>query len=523
MASQTDCGPSASRAFAGWVPTITGQLSFSLIGQGTNSADCVTANVETFDPPTARVPTRHVIVHQKRIARDLSVPGWLAKLVKPWVGVHFVLVGTSGAADRPRLDLPPKRGRYQILGDQIGVLRGKVYVAGHEEKNKNALPNFARDITRRIVKIERSTPRGTICGDFDLKEELSLVPTVAKSVGVTLAECSFEIYRSGEIRLFFDETADVFSSAEDESTTDQSRAPQNLSEGLAKQIYYFIKDISHRHFHHDASSDNMLPAFEVLQGDDDSWRRDSLWSLSRAVLEHRRRNVLIGHKQALGILAYAESFQSHLARVRRLPNGGFEPSEAGMSFDFSHARASLEATIEELAFRKSFSSGIQSVVIATILGSVALWIGAVQIKDVVCSVDDAECVAPVVPPAIAQLLRGSIEYPAVPFALTVVLALLWSASSNRGLQHIPLLRRLRRFIGGWGTALGASTSRMCRRWFPAVGDLVGAAVTWIVSLAAVLLMMRAAAGFFSLLPFPNWLTLETWLAAILSLLRTGHL
>lgn len=528
MTSPESCAPAAARTFAGWVPTITGQLSFSLIGQGANALDYVAANVETLDAGASAVPVRHVFVVQRRVARDLPITNGVAQLLKPWIGVHFILVGSSAPASRPRLDLPLKRGgQYQVLHDEIGVLRGKIYVLGHHDgpSGRKSTHQFVQEVSKRVVAIESATPRGTICGDFDLREEFALVPDAAERAGVTLLECDFELYRSGEFRAHFDETSPVFQAAVDEASEDQVHAAKNLSEALAKQVYYFVKDISHRHYHHETSSDNILPAYEVRPGDDDSWRRQSLWALSRAVLEHRRRNVLVGHKRALGILAYAEAFQTQLACVRRISNGtGFEESEAGISFDFSHTRASLDATIDELSYAKSFWSSIQGVTIATVLGAAALWIGAVQIKSSACKIAAPNvCVEAAIPRWTSELIRQAIEHPALPFGALFASGLLWIAFSSRGLHNFGLLRDFRWLLGGWSAALGASTSRWLRKKHPSLGDTAGAIVAWVSSLATILGVVVTVAGFFSLLPIlPEWLTLDGWLRGLLWVLNRAR-
>lgn len=501
-------------SFAGWVPTITGQLSFSLIGLGTNSSDCVTANIETFAEGSAKAPTRHVLVYQERVARDLPMPLWLAKWLRRWVKTHFILVGSSSPAKRPRLDLPTEHNRYQLLPDEIGVLKGKVYMVADDQEDPKAIQPFLDAIKARIGEIERATPRGTICGSFDLATEFDLVPRTAAAAGIVFADCDFELYRSGELRLHFDAATPAYAEAQDDAGDPGNTDPEGLVSGLSKQAYYFIKDISHRHFHHDASSDNILPAFRVRDGDDDGWRRDSLWSLSRAVLEHRRRNALLDHKRALGILAYAESFQSHLACVRRAADGGFEPSEAGMSFDFSHTRASLGATIDELAFKKSFGLSVIGTVLATALASIALWIGAVQIGNSLCGTD-ASCEAPTPPGWLASTLAYMIEHPAIGLAGITAAIVIWVVKTQRGIAQARIVKGFQHVVGGWVIALGASASRWLRTKHPTFGDNLGGFIAWIVATAIVLGAVFAVGGVFSLNPFwPDGWTIEAWLRAL---------
>jgi len=496
------------------VPTITGQLSFSLIGHTVQARHFVKANVETLKGADH---VRHVLVHQKRVAQDLPFASTLAGFIRPWIQLDFILIGRSEPADRPQLDGELlEDGRFTSSLDEIGALRGQVYVVPQPEErvDRQAVDRFLKRLAQRISAIDGSTPRGTICGDYDLDDELALVPALAEQEGVVLLGAAFELYRSGEFRLQIDEASSGICDAIDDANASSATAAGDLCDALAKQMFYFVKDISHRHYHHDSSSDNIVPAYEVVDDDDDAWRRHTLWALSRAVLEHRRRNVLIGHKRALGILAYAEAFQSYLGGVKRLPSGGgFIPSRAGLSFDFSHTRASLQATIDELAFAKSFWSAVQGVAIGSVLALGALWISAVQILGQTCG-GRTNCEDPVIPIFMSQLIRASIEMPALPFGALLAAGLWWVVASGRGIYHFRLGRRLSRFIGGWSAAVGASFSRWWRRGHPADGDVVG---SWLALACAFLLIsfiLYVTVGFFSLAPLlPKWATLAGWLEA----------
>ncbi len=120
------------------------------------------------------------MVYQERGASDLPFP--FAKWVRPWVQTHFVMVGSSAPAARPRLDLPTQNGRYQLLHDEIGVLRGKVYVVPGDQAAD--VEGLVKKLSVRINDIEHSTPRGTICGGYDLAEEFDLVPSAAKEADI---------------------------------------------------------------------------------------------------------------------------------------------------------------------------------------------------------------------------------------------------------------------------------------------------------------------------------------------------
>jgi hypothetical protein len=217
----------------------------------------------------------------------------------------------------------------------------------------------------------------------------------------------------------------------------------------------------------------------------------------------RRRNRLPGYKHALGLLAYAEAFQSLLGQVKRRPNGGFLRISSGPVYDFQHTRLSLEATIEERSFRMSTHANLVGLGVATILATAALWIGAVQISGNVCA-GVSGCSPPGFPTWAAELLRWTIEYPEGLFGILVLGGGLYIEFTRRALLHLAPLGAYARFITEWAVAGGASISRIARKWFPAHGDNVGNGTSVGIT-AAILAMLIYSAG--ALFRLWGWLAL----------------
>ncbi len=107
--------------------------------------------------------------------------------------------------------------------------------------------------------------------------------------------------------------------------------------------------------HHDAKSDQITPLTEIgaLGADDgeEHWRRDTVWSLSRALDALARKGTLQDLREALGILAYADAFQQTLMRYRRRHDdpGQFEPNSVTYRYDFTHIRESLKVQVDQVA------------------------------------------------------------------------------------------------------------------------------------------------------------------------------
>lgn len=483
------------RTFAAWVPTITGQLSFSMIGLGAN-ARCVTANYECPDPSTPHVPIRNVAISQRRQTKDLPFNFWPIPLFKPSTRAEFLLIAQSAPAVRPKIEAGAKEGVYPTHRDEIGVLRGKVVVIPHHSDADRAARNLVDDIRLAIGRAADASPRGQVCDTAFVGDELDALIDKAAGAGVTTVQWPFELYRTGELRVGLPTSVDTISEHSGE------RDDERFEAILLNQVYYFLKDVSHRHYHHRESSDNLLPIVEVRGFDDESWRRETLWALTRSVLELRRRNRLAGHKNAIGILAYTEAFQGTLARVTR-QNDKFVPSELGDFYNFDHTRASLEAVIDERAYTTSFWTQLQGLYIATGVAAAALWIAAVQIKGDVCPpAASPRCVPPRVPGWVVWLIRAAIEHPVWLLGGIFFVAMMHLEFSRRTLKNIGPVKTLSEFLHGWADAVGASISRWARRHHPVWGDQLGAMTATFLTAALVLFIGYGLGMIFQLWPAP---------------------
>lgn len=495
--------PSAKPAYAGWVPTITGQLSFSLIGLGSAAPGCVTANVEFWDQSVDH-PRRRVAVIKRRVTRDLPLTVFPIPNIFRSIASEFVLLGETKPAARPVF----RAGEISHRNDEIGVLTGDILVIPNHSDQLASEKELVRKIRRRIAAIGDSAPRAVIGSDKALSVELDEWMAEAKQHGLTIAHARFELYRTGEFRL-----EQIASIPIDEA---QEGEQSEFDAILASQIYYFVKDIAHRHYHHRAASDNLLPLSGLKADDDLGWRRETLWSLARAVLEMRRSGKLPGHKSALGVLAYAEAFQGLLARVERIPSSPhkFRMTDEIACYDFTHTRQSLDATIAEKSFIHSHWSGIHTFLIGTMLAFVALWLSAAQVRDMSCG-DNGDC--PKIPPQMTAVVRWSLEQPQIMAAVLVVLGALYLETSRRSLMTVTPLRIWGEFIGSWFDALGATISRRARKFHPTWGDQIGAAAAWIYSAFFVVSGLYSLGGMAQLWPFNPWLAF-VWGTSVLLLI-----
>lgn len=491
--------PTKGLAYAGWVPTITGQLSFSLIGMGGAAPGCVTANVEFHDLGAGH-PRRRVAVIKRRVTKDLPATFFPIPEIFRNIAAEFVLLGETRPAARPVI----RNGQIFRRDDEIGVLTGEILVIPHHKELRSAEKRLVQRIRQRIAAIGDATPRAVVGTDAALKVEIEDWIADATRSGLKLARARFELYRTGEFRLEMIESLPVASGEmEDQAEFDAI---------LASQIYYFVKDIAHRHYHHRPASDNLLPLTRITPQNDLAWRRETLWSLARAVLEMRRSGKLPGHKSALGVLAYAEAFQGLLARVNRPEKSPetFELTDEIACYDFTHTRQSLDATIAEKGFIHSHWNALQTFLIGTALAFAALWLAVAQLRDLGCRTA-ADC--PRMPAPVTELVRWALEQPHIMAAVLVILGAIYLEASRRSLMVVTPLRVWGEFIGEWFDALGATISRAARRSHPIWGDQIGAAIAWVYSVFFVIGGLHSLGALMQLWNLKGWL-LGAWAATV---------
>jgi hypothetical protein len=80
----------------------------------------------------------------------------------------------------------------------------------------------------------------------------------------------------------------------------------DISDLIAAQFYYFLRDITHTHQHHHQSTDTILSVYK--SANDIDWRKNVLFSLYNHIIARKRTTSLSESIDALGILAYARAF-----------------------------------------------------------------------------------------------------------------------------------------------------------------------------------------------------------------------
>ena len=343
--------------FVGWVPTITGRLSFSRIGASGGSHRAYICNRLGSDGGFA-------YGSEKRLSRDGPLPDFIMGMFGRISATHFFvelevepcsLPDSSGApAALPawRMDT-----RGKISGTVIMVVGGFLD-APNVHKCSGAARKKARygdsPAASDLIKL-KSEVRADIASLWS-----NLLTTFHNTPGnsVAFTRASVNIDRTGRCDISV-EPADLYST-NGVRELQQARANAQINDVdftasnevhtassiAARQIFFFLRDLTHRHYHHRPHYDLATTVYEA-DPDDQVWRRETHYGLMRMAIAQRRENDARTYKQSLGITAYAEAFQNALAAWRLTGPAAAIPRSDFYKYDFGTLRTSMEASLRQ--------------------------------------------------------------------------------------------------------------------------------------------------------------------------------
>ena len=245
--------------FSGWVPTVIGRLSFTAIGCGKHPSHCW--KKEDGD--------RFVIMQ----CRDLL------DVILPFAGNS---VASGFLRELISKNIIGKSGRFlfvmtaDISNDGENCF-GYVYLVPVAENRKL-----------------RKKLRAWFRHDGDMSAwGAEYEESISKAAKYT---AKYDLQRGGRAII-----SPQNSSHDSISERDQ--------EHFANQVFFFLKDISHVHQHHDSTHDAITEVTKLESDQDEKWIHQTRNSLLRAIIRYKRfRNEKALFRSA-GILAYLKSFQ----------------------------------------------------------------------------------------------------------------------------------------------------------------------------------------------------------------------
>jgi hypothetical protein len=259
--------------FRGWVPTVSGRLSFSVIGRTEFPTRAIYANISDRK-------CRFLAVCQQSDVSDAIIPRTFIGITGNFV--FILLAKTDDTTDQFTLS-----GECFIFHDidawEHVVLpdfqRHQDFLRRYNHATQQHLISYASHSHNRILDICRS--------------HASFIATLSLS-------------RRGTITVSANVPNTVSLSAPRLPEDPQRR--EQIIHSLAAQIYVFIKNISHHHQHHDPTTDIIIDLHTLSANDDLSWRLDTLYAMYRTVIEYKRIPHSSSFNDCTGIISYANTF-----------------------------------------------------------------------------------------------------------------------------------------------------------------------------------------------------------------------
>jgi len=292
------------RIHRGWIPTITGNLSFSIIATGRNPR-------KRFRAYRNQTDLKMSVVVQRRMTSDA-----------PWLYDYW-----------NRLE---RRFDFVFLGscsseDEYDTTSGFVFVVNKSDswRFRELFENIERSSNENVFRSEFLRAIDVLRDRSDVRQVLG-------------AHVKFK--RDGLVEIRTDENTDADAKV------------------LAAQIYYFLRDITHAHQHHELTSDTILKIYDFSNdsaADRIKWKRETLYALYRWVIQQKRVRKLEAAIRCKGVLAYEESFSKlHIDRRsnqedRELPKYNRQATIASLNALISELKRKIVKTQVERFFTRS--------------------------------------------------------------------------------------------------------------------------------------------------------------------------
>lgn len=308
----------------GWVPTATGRLSFSFIGETSFPTRAVGGNV-------ANEWMRYIIVYQKRPTSDALFP-WIACKLK-----RKSKEGAEEVAQREQhlwflciARCHKKSGRRALIG--------RVLVFGGPQSWRWVTEDRVRQALGALNGLDNQ-PKS----DLNARIRSDYKRLMWRATEEADFHVDFSLERHGEAT--FRVGAEALKHFED---GDAGNA--DAVNAVVSQAFFFLKDLVHRHQHHHPSTDTLTDVYPLDRKNPDLWRRRTDYSLMRIIIGSKRQPHDDSLGSALGILAYLRSFK---AILENKPDG---VENGPRKYNLESLEASIRAKQDSQRHRKQWQA-----------------------------------------------------------------------------------------------------------------------------------------------------------------------
>ncbi len=267
--------------FRGWIPTVSGRLSFSVFGHTLFPSRATCENVA--DPYH-----RYFTAYQQHDLSDVILPFKQT--------FSRFLLGRRGNCTL----LVIARTEDELPHTQF-YFSGLAFIFFDSNTWANRILPLLQEYNRHLsmfYSLTRATLHQHANSEFE------------KIIDICASHSSF----FAEIKISRRGTTDIWVPVPNATAPDAPSLPTNevrratLLHGLAAQLFFFLKNLGHHHQHHDGATDTIVDIHEINNDDDLTWRRNTLYSMYRTVIEYKRNPHSATFNNCIGIIAYAETF-----------------------------------------------------------------------------------------------------------------------------------------------------------------------------------------------------------------------
>jgi hypothetical protein len=337
--------------FSGWIPTVSGALSFSTFGDVSHPPRAKRANRSDGN-------TRYLICYRAKDCSDVLLP--VRSLLGPILlrlrgKLRFLCVASAPIGETGTQD----------------VLRGQVFIFDDRKIwREHVLPRVAEAQTK-LTKFKYGVDGVDLATYFGARFQTLLdeLPTYSAF------NASFTVTRTGMAELIVPDPMVVRSGAPRLPTEEPKR--RHVTHLIAAQLFFFLRDIGHRHQHHDPNTDTIVDLYDTTNKDPFDWKLQTLFALYRKVISYKRIRERGSYSASLGVVAYANTF-------RALIEDGISKIDAQKlpKFYSENVVASVRAIDAEMERTQEEKIGDQDVTRELILAALAIVIAVVGVFQV---------------------------------------------------------------------------------------------------------------------------------------------
>jgi hypothetical protein len=346
--------------YRSWIPSATGRVSFSQIGEPNGSKSRKTV---THDDGLER----HFFTYERRDSHDTWLSGMRAFLLERWLRkedsrVRFAAIGRS----YPTM--------HKGIADERGSLEGYIIFIEESSKQIAQFNSNLLELAKAYKEYKQKHPntsgwldKKVSADDNDQfnKRTREIVETLR---GLARFSCAYKLLRDGTFTIMQPELRIERGLGNDHPTDDEIEASLRAS---ASQAFIYFKNISHIHNHHDDGADSILGIYnlydpaklnlrkdeirfvyglapeEEASEDDIGWRREVIYAINRKVGELESASSQEQLNAALGMLYYANTFEK-VSRNKVVSRNKFWPE-----YQYDQQRGSITSSLNEVNAKAS--------------------------------------------------------------------------------------------------------------------------------------------------------------------------